>query len=86
MDITFALLARYKSPFVALEEVCEDFFKVSPRKTKLLVASGEFPIPVTRTTSSQKAPYLIKVDDLAKYLDECYASSRDEWERVNRLR
>ncbi|WP_422139953.1 pyocin activator PrtN family protein [Endozoicomonas sp. ALC020] len=82
MKTEFALLAQYEKSFVPLEIVCQDFFNIGPQKAKQLAARGELPIPVMRGSHSQKSPYLVKVSDLASYLDEQYANYRDDWEKV----
>ncbi|USE37653.1 pyocin activator PrtN family protein [Endozoicomonas sp. SCSIO W0465] len=85
MDIEFAMLARYKKLFVPLEDVCEEYFRIGPKKAKQMVAAGDFPIPVTRTRSSQKSPYLINVADLALYLKEQYERSCAEFQRMRNV-
>lgn len=44
-------------------------------------ALNELPIPTFRAAESQKAPRLVHVDDLARWLDEQRARARQQWEK-----
>lgn len=82
MNTAFALLARFESPTVKLEDICEEFFGMEKSKAYERAAVDALPVPTFRGTGSQKAPRLVHVDDLAKHLDEQRAHARMEWERA----
>lgn len=82
MNTAFALLARFESPTVKLEDICEEFFGMGRDKAYQHAALNNLPVPTFRASDSQKAPRLIHVDDLAKWLDEQRATARQEWERA----
>ena len=84
MNTEFALLAQYNKAFVTLEEISNDFFNMGEKKAEEIVASGDFPIPVMRGGKSQKSPYLLKVSDLAQYLDKQYLMYKEDWEKMQR--
>ena len=81
MNTAFALLARFESPTVKLEEICDEFFGMGKDKAYQRAALNELPIPTFRASDSQKAPIMVHVDDLAKLLDDQRAAARAEWER-----
>lgn len=80
MNTAFALLARFESPTVKLEDICAEYFGMDKDKAYQLASVNELPVPTFRA-GSQKSPRLIHVDDLAKWLDEQRAAARIEWER-----
>lgn len=81
MNTAFALLARFESPTVKLEDICDEFFGMGKEKAYQRAALNELPVPTFRTSESQKAPRMVHVDDLAKLLDEQRAAARIEWEQ-----
>ena len=80
MNTAFALLARFESPTVKLEEICDEFFGMAKEKAYQCAALNELPVPTFRA-GSQKSPRLVHVDDLAKWLDEQRTAATREWER-----
>ncbi len=81
MNTAFALLARFESPTVKLEDICVEFFGMKKEKAYERAALNELPVPTFRASDSQKAPVMVHVDDLAKLLDERRTAARIEWER-----
>lgn len=81
MNTAFALLARFESPTVKLEAICDEFFGMGKDVAYARANLNELPVPTFRATESQKAPRLVHVDDLAKWLDEQRAAARAEWEK-----
>ena len=73
LNTAFLLAAQYDGRVVIpLDEVRRDYFghmtfDLFVRK----VASGDIPLPILRTDSSQKAAKGVHLSDLALYLDEC---------------
>ena len=69
------LKKEFGTRFPRLDVVAERFFDLEDKAViKLNAQKGQFPFPVFRTNrngvKSQSSPYLVDVDDLAKYLDE----------------
>ena len=85
MNTAFALLARFESPTVRLEEICEEYFGMARDKAYQKASLNELPVPTFRASDSQKAPRLVHVDDLAHYLDSQRTKAREEWERSNTI-
>lgn len=83
MNTSFALLARYGSNTIDLKYVCEEFFGIKINTAMQRAKIGSFPIPTFSLTDSKRCPTLVKVDDLAAYIDEKYEAARDEWNSVN---
>lgn len=82
MNTNFALLARFGSPSIQLEEVCEEFFGITVKTAKQRIKGQNFPVPTFRLTESERAPVLIQVEDLAKYIDTRYSEALAEWQSV----
>jgi hypothetical protein len=81
MNTAFALLARFETPALKLEDICEEFFGLSRDKAYQRAATNELPVPTFRVADSVKAPRMVHVDDLAKLIDERRAAERLQWER-----
>nr|WP_294864386.1 pyocin activator PrtN family protein [uncultured Pseudogulbenkiania sp.] len=77
----FLLMAQYEKPLIPLESAAADFLGISARLAKERAATGTLPFPTMRLTDSQKAPRLVHVDDLAKWIDETREDARKQWER-----
>lgn len=83
MNTAFALLARFESPTIPLELICEEFFGLRRDKAYQRAAAEELPVPTFRASDSQKAPRLVHVDDLANFLDAQRATAKKQWEKAN---
>jgi hypothetical protein len=81
MNTAFALLARFESPTVKLDDICEEFFGLGRDKAYQLANLNSLPVPTFRASQSQKAPRLVHIEDLAKYLDAQRAEAKREWEK-----
>jgi Pyocin activator protein PrtN len=81
MNTAFALLSRFESPTVKLEDISEEYFGMKKGKAYERAALNQLPVPTFRASESQKAPRLVHVDDLARWLDEQRARARAQWER-----
>src|SRR5688572_5837122 len=55
MNTAFALLARFESPTVKLEDICAEYFGMDKEKAYQLAAVNELPVPTFRA-GSQKSP------------------------------
>ena len=82
MNTELLLYARYEQPYVRLEDICQEFFGLSERKAKMAAAAQELPVPVVRVTASKKSPMMVKLSDLAAYLDSRHETYSNTWEKV----
>lgn len=83
MNISFALLARFGSPTVELKEVSKEFFGITPKTAEQRAKACDFPIPTFKLRDSERSPTLVKIEDLAAYIDKRYEEAKTEWQSVN---
>ncbi len=81
MKTAFALFARFESPTVKLEDICEEFFGMGRDKAYQSANLNALPVPTFRASESQKAPRLVHIEDLARYIDQQRKAAREEWDR-----
>ena len=77
------LYGKYQKPVIPLEECCKEITGVSYKKACEYINKGEWPFPVTKAYESKRAPYLAHIKDIAQYLDELFASARQDHEQLN---
>ena len=65
----FLLLAEYGQADVHLDVISMKYFGMSPTVAKRHAARSSLPVLAYRTAPSQKAPWLVRITDLAEYLD-----------------
>ena len=82
MNTELMLFARYEKPYVPLEDICMEYFGMCEKRAKLAAASQKLPVPVVRTMNSQKSPWMVKLSDLAVYIDAQHEQYRKTWEKV----
>ena len=83
MNTSFALLARFGSPTVELKDVCKEFFGITPKTAEQKVKACDFPVPTFKLRDSKRCPTLVKVEDLAAFIDQKYAEAKAEWQSVH---
>ncbi|MBY0368250.1 hypothetical protein CDN99_15160 [Roseateles aquatilis] len=81
MITSLALMSIYGAPAVPLERICEEYLGLSRNEAMRKAAVGELPLPVFRLAKSQKAPYLVSLDDLAKLIDDARVNAEETWKR-----
>lgn len=81
MNTTLLLLAQFEKAVIPLEDICEQFFSLSPGKARRMASMNQLPIPTFRLNSSQKAPLCIHVDDLARHIDEERSKAQEVWRK-----
>ncbi len=86
MNTEFVLYARYQKPYVHLEDICEEYFNLCAKKAKQAAVSQQLPVPVVRMSDSRKAPYMVRLKDLAEYLDNRHQMYSDTWEMIKGTR
>ncbi|CAK2808642.1 MULTISPECIES: pyocin activator PrtN family protein [Vibrio] len=83
MNTNFALLARFGTPTVELKQVSQEFFGITSRTAEQRAKACDFPVPTFKLRDSERSPTLIKIDDLAAYIDKRYEQAKTEWQSVN---
>lgn len=73
------LLMRFETPTISLENICEEFFGCSKGTAKLKAKSGTLPVPAFRLGTSQKLPWMVKLQDLAQFIDQTHEHAKKEW-------
>ena len=81
MITVLALMSAYGEPTANLDQVCERYFGLSRAEAMRQAARGELPVKVFRVGKSQKAPYLVCLQALAKLLDDANAEAEKTWQR-----
>lgn len=74
-NTTLLLMAEHGEADIKLESISEKYFGLAPEQAKRKASSGKLPVTAYRAASSQKAPWLVRVSDLADYLDQCRAEA-----------
>ena len=82
MNTELMLYARFEKPYVRLEDICQEFFGLCEKRAKVAAVSQKLPVPVVRTMDSQKSPLMVKLSDLAAYIDARHELYEDTWEKV----
>ena len=85
MNTNFALLARFGSPIIPVEDICIEFFGVQKKTAEQMVKAGTFPVPAfkLREIDNQRSPTMVKIEDLAAHIDKQYKKAKLEWQSVN---
>ena len=86
MNTQFALLARFESPTVKLTDICEEFFGYKPKTAEQKAKGQDLPVPTFKLRDSERSPSLIKVSDLAIYIDEQYALANNDWQLIQQAK
>jgi hypothetical protein len=84
MSTVFLLMAEFGQADVPLEIVAHRYLGLSEKEAKQRATARMLPIPAYRGSSSQKSPWLVRVTDLAEYLDRQREDARKEWRALNR--
>lgn len=82
MNTLFLLLARFESPTVKLEDICNEYFGLGRDTAYERAALATLPVPTFRTADSQKAPRMVHLQDLAKLIDEQHERAAAEWQKA----
>lgn len=77
----FLLLAEFGTGQIPLDR-CAHHFGLSPDEAKRAAARQKLPVPAFRL-GSQKSPWLVSAEALAKYIDTQAQAAQVEWKRVH---
>lgn len=77
------LLAEYGFKYmIPLEDLAEPILGLSKNTAKRKAKSFALPFPAVKLNSSQKAPYMVNVYDLALFIEKRCSRARIEWNSV----
>ena len=82
MNTALLLAARFESPTVRLDAICEEFFGLTPVKANEYASLEQLPVPTFRLRESNKSPRLVHLDDLARWIDSQRGKANAEWEKA----
>jgi len=77
----FLLLAEFGTGQVAIGRCCHHF-GLNSEEAKRAAARQALPVPAFRL-GSQKSPWLVRLEDLAQYIDQQAAAARRDWKRLH---
>jgi len=85
MNTLFLLMAEFNGrAAVPLEEVASKYLGTTDKITLSRKArSGQLPFPAFRAEQSQKAPWLVNINDLAAYLDKERDKANNDWQQAH---
>lgn len=78
MNAVFLLMAEFGQTDIPLETVAARYLGMEERVARAKAGRGELPFPAYRA-GSQKAPWLVRVTDLAEWLERERASAVKDW-------
>jgi len=82
MNTQFLLLAQYNGKInIPITEIAKEYFDYSPSLAKRKAAHQQYPFPVFKV-GSQKSEWLVDIVELARFLDEQKAKSKQDWEKM----
>ncbi len=82
MNTMFLLMAEYESTDILLESVAKKYLGLEPAQAKRMASMHRLPMPCYRA-GSQKSPWLVRVTDLADFLDKQRADAAKDWHAMN---
>ena len=80
MNTTFLLLAEFGQTDIPLETIAARYLGLEKKIAQVRAARSDLPFPAFRA-GSQKAPWLVRVTDLAAWLDGERQKGVDDWKR-----
>lgn len=83
MNTVFLLMAEFETSQVPLSVVAEKFLNLTPAYADKKAALCELPFPTYRDDSSQKAPRMVHISDLAEWIDKQRDKSKKELLHMN---
>jgi len=82
MNTTFLLMAEFGSADVPLEVIAEKYLGLGKLKAYDRANFNELPFP-TYHAGSTKSARMVRITELAEYLDNKYAEAKREWSNTN---
>jgi hypothetical protein len=83
-SIIYLLMAEYGSgTMIPLEQLALKVLGLSVNTAKRKAKACNLPFPTVKLNDSQKAPYLVNIQDLASYIEDRCSNARIEWGKAN---
>lgn len=82
MNTIFLLLAEFGKADVPLDKVAERYLAMDPRTANARANRNALPFPTYRP-GTQKGPRLVRITDLAAWLDDQHARAVADWNHQN---
>ncbi|WP_160153313.1 pyocin activator PrtN family protein [Microbulbifer sp. ALW1] len=82
MNTLFLLMAEFGSADIPLNQCCDKYFGINPRKAVERARLQQLPVPAYRG-GSQKSQWLVSAADLAGHIDKRRAEAQHDWKRLN---
>lgn len=79
MKTAMLLMAQYEKTTLALEDICETYFACARHTALQRAKAGTLPVPAFQLGNSQKSPWFVHIDDLAKLIDQQRAEAKKDW-------
>lgn len=73
------LLAVHRAPMVRLADICEHYFNCDAKAAYAKAALNRLPVPAWRLIDSRKAPLMVRLLDLAEYIDNQGDVEKARW-------
>lgn len=72
------LLKVHGGVMIPLADICDRYFACDIRWARQKAALNQLPVPTWRLVDSKKAPLMVRVTDLAEYIDKRGAAEKAE--------
>jgi len=82
MKTALLLMAQYEKTAIPLEDICQEYFSCSRHTAIQKAKASTLPVPAFQMGISQKSPWFVHVDDLAKLIDKRRGEAKEEWEKA----
>ena len=69
-------------PLIALVDVASEYLGLTPTTAKRKARNNDLPFPVLRLSDSQKAPWFVKFEHFAEYIERVSSESHKDWLRM----
>jgi hypothetical protein len=79
MKTLYLLMARFEQPAIPLSVVCEEYFGLSIHEANRAASLNRLPVPTFRVGTSQRAPRMVHVEDLATLIDRRRQEATKAW-------
>lgn len=78
-DTEVRLFVLHKSATVRLDAIAEEYFGLQPKTAAERALLNKLPIPAFRLGTSQKAPWMVSIRDLAAHIDNAQQAAAELW-------
>lgn len=85
MNTLFLLMAEFNGrAAVDIAEIGPKYLGITDKaKLSAKARTGQLPFPAFRAETSQKAPWLVNITDLAEYLDRERDKAKQDWQQIH---